>query len=133
MIAEGIQKILDVGQKIHIEEIDGRKWVNRNLTRLPFSHESVPEVVGFETLTGLKEFSDDFTPPTATDIESLFFHVVSPTQVSILGQIQDDNFNKRFTYAQSKLSQDCFQFSNRERQNWYDLEMFIISLQDLSS
>lgn len=131
MTAEAIQKILDINHNVWKEEIEGRIYTDAPLKRLPFPEETAPEVKKFETLTGLKQFAVGFEPPVSTDENCLYFHVVSHNQVDLCGQIQPDNFNMRFTYATAKMGMEAFNFSSHGHPVWYDLEMFIISLQSL--
>lgn len=131
MISEGIQKILDISREFKTLEIDDRLWSNRELDRIPLSEETQPEAMNFDSLTGLKEFATGFKPPAEIDQGAIFYHVESPVLVSLCGQLQPENFNTRFKYATAEMGLSSFQFSSYGRDHWYDLEMFIISLQSL--
>jgi len=128
---ETIQKIIDLDRGIHKDEIDGRIYTNKKLIRLEHPEESKPDRMEFSTLQGIIDFARGFDPPVSTDKDTMFFHVESPTLVSLCGQLQSENDNKRFIYATASMGLDTFKFASPGQQQWYDLELFVISLQSM--
>jgi hypothetical protein len=131
MIKEAINRILELDRGIIQQDIGGRIYTNKELRRLEHPNEYTPTQRKFETLEGLAMFVKDFKPPVDVDLENLFFHVESPSQVSLCGQLQHDNFNKRFVYATASMELEKFKFSSGGKPQLYDLEMFVIALQSL--
>lgn len=131
MLKEAIEKILSLDQTIVTATILGREYSKTQLHRVPEPYESAPAIMAFNTLSGFTDFANDFTPPIAVDDKNLLIHVESPKKVSLCGLLQPGNFNKRFVYATSTVNYDSFIFSRLDGQQWYDLELFVISLQSL--
>ena len=131
MLKEAIEKIISIDKTIVTKEIGGRIYSKGDICPVMESFEQAPGVMEFNTLAGLADFSNAFIPPVETDEGALFFHVDSPTSVKLFGAIQTTNFNTRFCYAKAGLNSSSFNFSAYERQHWYDLELFVISLQSM--
>jgi hypothetical protein len=123
-LVSAINRIIELDQTIITSEIDGRLYSRGRLSRIPLPKESPPDPLEFNTLTGLAEFAK-----VLKEVEDIFFHVESPTSVSIMGNIQPENFNTRFCYAKASTDFKPFAFSTRTSPVWIDLELFVISLQ----
>ena len=128
-LKELLNEVLALNTEIITESFENRDYTRAKLTRIPRPEESTPDKRVFETLTGLVEFCNSFTPPIKADEGNLFLHIDTPGQVLLLGGIQSDNFNTRFCYAEAVLTYDSFKFATVDRSYWYDLELFVIQLQ----
>jgi hypothetical protein len=124
IIADAIQKIIDLG-KIELIPVDGANYYKGpSLARLKKPEENIPKALTFTTLTGLSDYIA--ANPDALDLPRLFLHVVDFSRVDLMGPLQPFNDNARFIYATavSSAARDGFQFDK-----WMNLEDFIIRLQ----
>lgn len=128
-ITNAINRVIELDQTITTEEIDGRLYSKSTLRRIPKSDESQPVTVGFCSLAGISDFAKELVDEGLNDTP--FFHVDSQSRVTIVGRMQPGNMNTRFTYAEAVMDLESFIFSNQRSQHWYDLELFVISLQSL--
>ena len=124
-IVSAINRILELDQTIVTQEIDGRLYSKFKLNRVPLSNETAPSPVNFNTLTGLVAFAK------ALPEKNVFFHVESPTRVTLLGELQPENFNLRFCFAEARTDFEPFAFASTRNPAWVDLELFVISLQSM--
>lgn len=124
MIKAAIDRILDLSKIQTYKHHDDRIFTKGSLQWIKPPEFHRPDVFAFKTLTGLVDFIKEAPPEVIEDMECI--HVKSPSVVSIIGRMNIKNENMRFVYADAKVDQDQFQFGQ-----WYDLEMFIISLQGL--
>lgn len=142
MIAAFVDKIRSLAKEasdLEEKKIDGRIYIKGDIKRIPLSEEHTPETLTFQTLSALKEFAESFKAPVFDPKniemhERTFFHVESPNLVSLCGQLQPSNFNKRFVYARAVLKLETFNFSHigaGHRAYWFDIEEFVIALQTL--
>ena len=124
-IVSAINRIIDLDQTIVTHEIGGRLYSKDQLKRIPLPSESEPAPITFNTLTGLAAFAKSLPE------KNVFFHVESPNAVRLLGELQPENFNKRFCFAQAETDFTSFAFASTRNQSWIDLELFVISMQSL--
>lgn len=93
MISEAINTIaglVDSSRKIEVIEIDGQKFANRNIVRVPDERVAEPKPVPHSTLRSLVAYATD--DPDGLE-EGTFLSVLSPTEVEIttpvLGVLQN--------------------------------------------
>ncbi|MDA8141088.1 MAG: hypothetical protein M0036_20785 [Desulfobacteraceae bacterium] len=128
MIKAAIEKILEISSadKGLVERLDGT-YTKDNLTRIKASNQKQPEALVFHTLSGLVEFIDSQSNGAGynlIDLSSAAVQVSDYKSVRLIGPIQSDNDNERFSFAKAILDVDGFKFGT-----WFDLEMFVIALQ----
>jgi hypothetical protein len=137
VIRDAIDKLLEMNNTISLlkgepdgkDGLLGRLYSKDKLNRIPLPQESRPDELLFTTLKGLTAFASRLASSVAK--EQLYFHIESPESVSLLGEIQPANFNKRFCYATASLGYTPFKFSTIEIPRYIDIEMMVIALQSL--
>lgn len=118
MLKAAIEKILSLSEP-HIEEIEGRKYVDKNMTLI--SKELRAEGITMNTLSGLV----DFIKKSAADFKpghKYIIQVVSPTVVRLVSDLDDDR--KRETLAEVKAELPQFDFGE-----FIENEKFVINVQ----
>jgi len=124
MIQKAIDRILDLAP-IETIEIDSRVYSKDMLREITPPEFVSPTPLTLNTLSGMA----DYINTMAGDHEKVFLKINNYNSVSLLGQIQPENSNTRFVYAQADLKTEQFSFSRPVSPNWYDLENFVIALQ----
>jgi len=117
MLSNLVDKILSLG-KMETMEIGKRTYSKDKLTVIKPSEFTSPTPLDFKTLAGMRDFIIAELPE-----EKLIIAVESFEKVSLYGQIQPKNDNKRFCYATSQLLTMGYGFGD-----WYILEDFIVAL-----
>lgn len=128
MIKEAIKFIMGKAKesviRLQIAE-NGIEYTNNDLKPiLPPSWEK-PAKLTFHTLTGLAEYikcGGEMMEVVESDFA--FARVKDFNQVYLSGQLNPENFNRRFDYAEAVLDINSFPFGT-----WIPLETFVISLQ----
>lgn len=125
MLKELFERILKAGvdsAEIKTADINGVIYSNKDLVRVRKMDQFKPDHIVFSSLSALCEYALDehFKPG-----EPFFIHVADFDSVRILGQLQPENENKRWTYAVAvSSSAGAMEFGR-----WYELEKFVIALQ----
>lgn len=120
MIADAINKILDLAP-IQTEKINDLVYSKSGLVQVTPPEFCSPTTLIFHTLTGLVDFAKDEHTSNKTN---KLIHVCGFGHVKLCGELQPENRNARFVYAEATTSGESFSFGT-----WYDLETFIIALQ----
>ena len=124
MIEKAIDRILEMAP-IQTIVIDGREYSKDALRKITPPEFVPPTPLTLSTLSGMV----DYINTLGDDHEKVLLKIDDFNSVSVLGQIQPENSNARFLYAQSDLKTNQFGFSSPVSPNWYDLENFVIALQ----
>ncbi len=121
MLKEMIDRILALASP-EVIQVEGRNYAKSGLVHIKPSEFHNPDFLKFRTLTGMADFVKKQFSKAET--KKMFLHVDSYKEVALLGELQPENNNKRFSYGVTRISGEPFSFGN-----WYDLETFIIALQ----
>ena len=127
MIKAAIDKILALAP-IQTFDLDNRTYAKGNLAQITPPEFASPEPLLFKTLSGLVDHIKAGQLLLDND-KGVFLQVDDFNSVSLRGDLQPDNSNKRFLYAKSMLAVTSFEFSDPRHPIWYDLENFVIALQ----
>jgi hypothetical protein len=123
VIKEAIDKVIELDE-IRMVEDDGRIYVRgrEELKRVkrPDEHHPTPLKVG--NLRTVVQYL--VLNPDGLDLASLTIHVTDPFTVEVIGPLQSDNDNTRFTYLTARCRPNGFQFNRA-----IDLEEFVLDLQ----
>lgn len=118
MLKAAIEKILSLSEP-HIQEIEGRKYVDRNMTLI--NKELRAESITMNTLSSLVDFiknaAEDFKPEC-----NYIIQVISPTEVRLISSLDADR--KREVLAEVKAELPKFDFGE-----FIENEKFVISVQ----
>jgi hypothetical protein len=123
VIKEAIEKILDLGEIRTIEQagrIYARDKDHLHVVVKPEEIEPAPLKVG--TLESLVRYL--VANPDGLDLDALTIHVLDPLEVRVIGPLQPENCNTRFTYLRACAGIGSFQFNK-----YMDLEAFVVGLQ----
>lgn len=122
MIAEGIQKLLDLRHGSILHDPTGRLYKTGDIQPLP-SPESKPEPLAFHTLTGLVHYLSTEMDADGPEVEAV--QVVDPENVRAISSIAGD-FRQRFTLAVAVpfLPDTSFRYGVFQK-----IEDFIVSMQ----
>ena len=125
MIKEAIDKILELA-KIETFAKGDQSYAKQKLVEITPPGFVSPEVLTLNTLSGMVDYLQSLDEEMQ---QKVFLQVNDFNSVSLLGLLQPENSNKRFTYARSQLAVSQFNFSQPTQPAWYDLENFVIALQ----
>jgi len=125
MLQKMIDRILALAP-IQTFELKGRMYTKNNLSQITPPEFVHPEPLTLNTLSGMVDYVNSLD---ARLKKVVFLQVDAFNSISLLGELQPENSNKRFKYAKSVLSVNAFGFSNPQSPIWYDLENFVIALQ----
>jgi len=118
MIEKAINKILEIG-KTSILEINGRNYTDKNV--IPVK-EPTPKTLVVHTLSSLVDYLKKGIDSLKKD--SLVIHIVSPTEVNLLGFLKDDSFFERPEFVSA-----IFDPPQIRTGDYSSIESFIIGLQ----
>lgn len=104
--------------KVHCADINGNTYSKHRLKRIKAPNQYTPD---HRTLTTLSSLIDFIFAESSDD--HLLLHVVSPTEVKLLGALQPGNDNIRFEYASAVCTQESYRFGA-----FVQIEPFIINL-----
>jgi len=111
-----IDKIVSLARKDGVVEIDGVKYTNNKMYKVPVL---TPDSISVHSLSGLV----DYFGASISDKQEVIFHVQDEGNVRLISSIDDDT-KEREKYINSSLIGDNFQFGR-----YHPIEEFIVAMQ----
>lgn len=123
MIKAAIDRVLELG-KIETTDFEGLAYGRQadQLKRIKSPAHYKPEPLEVQALESLINYLA--SNPDKLQIEDVFLIVIDPVRVELVGGLQPDNDNARFTYVAATYRPPGFHFGQ-----WMELEDFIIWMQ----
>ena len=121
MLKEFVDRLLELSN-IRTFDYNGFTYAKvdgNRIGRVLLPGQVLPETLQLNNLAGLLDYVDQLEFYLA----GLFFAIMNPYEVVLMGQIDPQNDNRQFEFAKATLSVKGFEFGH-----WFDLETFIISL-----
>jgi len=107
MLQKMIDRILALAP-IQTITFGSRNYAKSSLHQITPPEFEPPEVLTLNTLSGMVEYLESLDEEMRSKV---FLQVNDFNSVSLLGLLQPENSNKRFTYARSQFSVSQFSFS----------------------
>jgi hypothetical protein len=125
MIKAAIEKILSLAPASNsLVSLYEYTYSKDSLHRVPFPDQIQPNTIKFHFLSGLCTYIMSGIEKIS---EKCFIRVIDHNRVQFCSSLQPENDNKRFVYAEAACDNvETFSFGQ-----WFDLEIFIISLQSM--
>lgn len=117
---EAMEYLVDLGVQadgVEVLEICGKTYANKSLAR--YDKPVYADAINANTLTALVDYVGSSSKEFRGD---MLVHIVSPTQVCLLSELDAERNREVLFKVNAEVSQ--FRFDN-----WYDQETFMISLQ----
>ncbi len=121
MIAEAIEKIIDLARNERLELPDGRLYTSKGFSAVKLPE---PKTIAVKTLTGIRDYLNEDIDDLFPKNRPIIAHVVNETSVSVMSAIIPP-FEQRVVYMTAALRDDTpFKFGQ-----WHDSERFVIAIQ----